>query len=136
MLEIPEGDAARVVGQLATEEVGEVYDAQFVGDHVFLLGERGLQLFDLASHRIVDSIDVERMSRLTPMGRHLVAVGDGRLQVVDMSAWTPRGDEAMPPGAQRILARKAGRVTELDTDHSPFFSANGELCDLLAAVGS
>lgn len=45
-------------------------------------------------------------------------------------------DEAMPPGAQRILARKAARVAELDTDHSPFFSANGELCDLLTAVGT
>ena len=99
VLEIPEDDAPKIVGQLATEEVGEVYDAQFVGDHVFLLGERGLQLFDLASHRIVDSIDVERMSRVTPMGRHLVAVGDGRLQVVDMSVWTQRADPDTPPAS-------------------------------------
>ena len=42
-------------------------------------------------------------------------------------------DAAMPPGAQRVLARKARRVAELDTDHSPFLSANNELCDLLSS---
>ncbi len=40
-------------------------------------------------------------------------------------------DEAMPAGAQRVLAKKAAEVAELDTDHSPFFSANEDLCDLL-----
>lgn len=40
-------------------------------------------------------------------------------------------DQAMPAGAQRELAKKAARVVELDTDHSPFFSANEALCDLL-----
>ncbi|TNF88564.1 MAG: alpha/beta fold hydrolase [Gammaproteobacteria bacterium] len=42
-------------------------------------------------------------------------------------------DEAMPPGAQRVLAKKATRVEELDTDHSPFFSANEALCELLVS---
>lgn len=41
-------------------------------------------------------------------------------------------DCAMPAGAQRVLAQKAARIAELDTDHSPFFSANQALCDLLA----
>jgi len=40
-------------------------------------------------------------------------------------------DQAMPPGAQRILAKKATQIAELDTDHSPFFSANEALCDLI-----
>lgn len=40
-------------------------------------------------------------------------------------------DAAMPPDAQRVLARKATNTAELDTDHSPFFSANNDLCDLL-----
>ena len=40
-------------------------------------------------------------------------------------------DEAMPPGMQRVLAGNATETAELDTDHSPFFSANSELCDLL-----
>ena len=43
-------------------------------------------------------------------------------------------DGAMPPAGQRALARKATRVTELDTDHSPFLSANEALCDLLESV--
>jgi pimeloyl-ACP methyl ester carboxylesterase len=40
-------------------------------------------------------------------------------------------DSAMPPGAQRVLAKKAAHIAEMDTDHSPFLSANEELCDLL-----
>ncbi len=40
-------------------------------------------------------------------------------------------DQAMPPEAQRVLAQKADTVVELDTDHSPFLSANEGLCDLL-----
>jgi pimeloyl-ACP methyl ester carboxylesterase len=40
-------------------------------------------------------------------------------------------DQAMPAGSQRALARKASAVAELDTDHSPFLSANGALCDVL-----
>ena len=45
-------------------------------------------------------------------------------------------DQAMPPGAQRILANKAARVAEIDTDHSPFLSATRALCDLLVAWDS
>ena len=45
-------------------------------------------------------------------------------------------DQAMPPEGQRFLAGKAARVTELDTDHSPFLSANGPLCDLLESAQS
>lgn len=41
------------------------------------------------------------------------------------------GDQAMPAGGQRVLARKAASIAELDTDHSPFLSANDALCDLL-----
>lgn len=40
-------------------------------------------------------------------------------------------DQAMPPAAQVILARKAQKVVELDTDHSPFYSANEALCEAL-----
>jgi len=40
-------------------------------------------------------------------------------------------DAAMPPDGQRSLAKKATRVRELESDHSPFFSANDALCDLL-----
>ena len=40
-------------------------------------------------------------------------------------------DRAMPPAAQAILARKARKVVELDSDHSPFLSANEALCEVL-----
>lgn len=40
-------------------------------------------------------------------------------------------DKAMPPEAQAILARKADKTIHLDTDHSPFYSANEALCAAL-----
>lgn len=42
-------------------------------------------------------------------------------------------DQAMPPGAQAVLAAKAASVIEMDTDHSPFLSANEALCEILTS---
>lgn len=64
-------------------EVGELTDAFAVGDRIFLLGARGLQLAGAANPRVVASADVEARSDLRPMGRHLVMVGERWLQVVD-----------------------------------------------------
>lgn len=42
-------------------------------------------------------------------------------------------DQAMPPMAQTVLAAKADRVIEMDTDHSPFLSDNEALCGILTS---
>lgn len=44
-------------------------------------------------------------------------------------------DEVVLPGAQRVMARHAGRTVELDCDHSPFFSMPSILVDhIIGAV--
>ena len=43
------------------------------------------------------------------------------------------GDRAIPLGAQRWMAARAGEVVEFPTDHSPFFSRPRELAALLVS---
>jgi hypothetical protein len=49
-----------------------------------------------ASGRIVDSVDVGARSALGTAGGHLVAIGDGRLDVVDVAPWIARSAAASP----------------------------------------
>jgi hypothetical protein len=73
----------RVVARLDRTETGEVRDAAVVAGRVFLLGPRGLQVTDPSGERVTESVDVAARHRLGAAGRHVVLVGDGRLQVVD-----------------------------------------------------
>ena len=43
-------------------------------------------------------------------------------------------DRAVSPDQQRVMAQRAQHVIELDTDHSPFYSALEETCDCLLAL--
>jgi len=73
----------RLRSRVDASEVGEVRDAILVGGRLFLLGARGLQIADPSGAHIVDSADVAARRRLGASGRHLVAVGETHLQVVD-----------------------------------------------------
>ena len=66
-----------------------VDDAIVANDRIFLIGERGLQFVEEGKYRVIDSADLEEMSRVAMMGRHLIASGDHQIQVVDLSAWNP-----------------------------------------------
>jgi pimeloyl-ACP methyl ester carboxylesterase len=43
-------------------------------------------------------------------------------------------DRAMSPDMQRAMAKKAGRVESIDTDHSPFVSRPEEFCRILLSI--
>ena len=73
----------RVVSRMDRSEVGEIRDATVVSGRIFVVGPRGLQVSDPTGERVLDSVDVEARDRLGASGRHLVLIGDGRLQVVD-----------------------------------------------------
>lgn len=45
-------------------------------------------------------------------------------------------DQIVSPVNQRQMARNAGAVTEMDSDHSPFLSYPGELADTLAGIAT
>jgi pimeloyl-ACP methyl ester carboxylesterase len=43
-------------------------------------------------------------------------------------------DQAVAPEMQRVMAKKAGRVESIDTDHSPFVSRPEEFGEILESV--
>lgn len=73
----------RLLSRIGGNESGRVRDAAVVGNRLFLLGPRGLQVVDAAGERVIDSVDVVARDRLDVAGRHLVMVGQRSLQVVD-----------------------------------------------------
>ncbi|UCE87404.1 MAG: hypothetical protein JSU66_06735 [Deltaproteobacteria bacterium] len=73
----------RIAGQLRAKHVGVVNDAVWIGGRMFLLGERGLQLLGPRGERVVDSADVRARMRVDATGRHLVAIEENHLQVID-----------------------------------------------------
>ena len=75
--------APRPISRINGKETGKILDASTIGDRLFLIGPRGLQLADPRGERIVDSVDVEARRRVEAAGRHLVIVGEKSLQVVD-----------------------------------------------------
>jgi len=68
-----------------------VHDAVRSGDRLFLLGERGLMVLDPEGRRVHESVDVQARSRADAMGRHVVTVGEDRLQVVDATPFRAEG---------------------------------------------
>jgi hypothetical protein len=79
--------APRVISRINGKDAGKILDASTIGDHLFLLGPRGLQVADPRGERIVDSVDVDARRRVEAAGRHLVMVGEKSLQVVDATAF-------------------------------------------------
>jgi hypothetical protein len=79
--------APKAIAKLSSREIGEVYDATRVRGRSFLVGQRGLQILDRSLTGIEETIDVGERNRVSVMGRHLVAVDDSTLQVVDATPW-------------------------------------------------
>jgi hypothetical protein len=72
-----------LVSRISGKDTGRILDASMIGDRVFLIGPRGLQVMDPSGQRVVDSVDVDARKRIEPQGRHLVILGEKSLQVVD-----------------------------------------------------
>ncbi|MCG8589011.1 MAG: hypothetical protein MJE66_06940, partial [Proteobacteria bacterium] len=87
----------RIAARVRTADAGLVEDAAVIAGRLFLLGTRGLQVVDLRSQRIVDSVDVRLRERMSVMGRHLVAAGKEGFQVVDATPFLPRRAAAASP---------------------------------------
>ncbi len=81
-------DKPKLISKLSTKKVGRVADAAAMGNRVFLVGDRGLQLLDPSGKRVVEAIDIEPREHVARMGRYLVATGEPGLQVVDSSPLT------------------------------------------------
>ena len=75
----------RLAARAELRDVGQVSDAADIGGRLLVLGERGLQILDEDGPRLVESLDVQARGRLSIWGRHAALVGDGQLQVVDLT---------------------------------------------------
>lgn len=81
---------ARVLARPRVNVVGAVNDAVVLGGSVFLIGDRGLQVFDPARGRVVDAVDVKGRAAIGGAGGHVIAIGGDELEVVDASPWIVR----------------------------------------------
>ena len=81
----------RILHQLYSSTLGPVSDAARVGSRVFLLGPRGLIVLAPGLNRVEEVLDVHPDRGLVAMGRHLVALNEDALQVVDTSPYAERG---------------------------------------------
>lgn len=73
----------RMIGRLRPDRVGRIADAGRAGGRIFLVGERGIQVLGSDLDRVVDVVDAVPAGSIAAFGRHLVAVGGSKLQVID-----------------------------------------------------
>ena len=90
------GAPARALVRPKAATLGRVTDVAVVGGSVFVIGERGLQVWDPQRGRVVDAIDVKGRAALDAAGGHVVAIGGDRLEVVDVTPWIARSAPASP----------------------------------------
>jgi len=83
VIDFSKPDAPKLVSKLSPDKVGRIADAAAIGQRVFLVGERGLQMLDPSGKRVVEAVDIEPREHVAGMGRFLVATGKAGLQVVD-----------------------------------------------------
>lgn len=78
----------KIVSRLSKKQIGRVEDLVAVAGRLFLLGDRGLQMLDAKTRRVVETVDVQPRQRAARMGRFIVTVGKLGLQVVDSAPLT------------------------------------------------
>ena len=111
-LDVSRPTQPRVVGRVEQASAGSLEDVATIGNRVFALGQRGLQVLDPREGRALESADVTARQRLAPLGRHLVLLGDEWLQVVDATPFlTGRGlrRRRLSPRRASRLARRCAR---------------------------
>jgi hypothetical protein len=88
------GAPARALLRPKAGTLGSVTDVTVVGGSVFVIGDRGLQVWDPQRGRIVDAVDVKGRAALDAAGGYVVAIGGDRLEVVDVTPWIARSAPA------------------------------------------
>jgi hypothetical protein len=87
----------RLLSRISAKDAGRIHDASMIGDQLFLIGSRGLQVADPSGQRVVDSVDVDARRRIESAGRHLVVIGDKSLQVVDATPFVASSPASAAP---------------------------------------
>lgn len=100
-LDVSQPSRPRVVGRVDQTRAGSLADVAALGNRVFTLGQRGLQVVDPREGRALQAADVAARWRVATLGRHLVLVGGEWLQVVDATPFLaqPPASAADPDGS-------------------------------------
>jgi hypothetical protein len=73
--------------RLAYRDLGSVHDVAADGWHLYLLGDRGLQIADVEGRWVSDFIQVEADHAVELAGRYAFLVGKRALEVVDLGPY-------------------------------------------------
>ncbi len=86
-IDLRDASKPKVTAKIHNQYVGNVLDATHVGHRIFLIGDHGLLVMDPNARTVTETVDLQPRARVATMGRHVVAVGDAKLQVMDATPW-------------------------------------------------
>lgn len=84
------------IAQHHTRKIGELRDAARIGEEIYLVGHRGLMVLDGSGSLVGQMVDLASRDRIDTMGRHLVTIGNDKLQVVDATPFRTDTGMAAP----------------------------------------
>jgi hypothetical protein len=99
-IDLRDSSKPRVTAKIHSHRIGRVLDATHVGQRIFLIGDHGLLVMDPAARTVTETVDLKPRNRVATMGRHVVAVGDAKMQVMDATPYLATG-VARPARSQR-----------------------------------
>jgi hypothetical protein len=77
----------QMVGRLEVDKIGHLVDLAPDGDRTYLLGDRGLQVANLAGRTISDAVQVRGSQAIARSGRYVYVAGDRTLEILDIGAY-------------------------------------------------
>lgn len=107
-LDVSQPSRPRVVGRVDQTRAGTLLDVAALGNRVFTLGQRGLQVVNPREGRALEAADVVARSRIATLGRHLVLVGGEWLQVVDATPFLEQPPAAAAATDGSVVAEPTG----------------------------
>jgi hypothetical protein len=85
--DLRDADRPVPIARLDAEKLGVLTDVAVDGEHLYLLGERGLQVTTQRGKRVTDAIQVAGDRGVASKGRYLIVAGGQRVDVVDVSPY-------------------------------------------------
>ena len=90
----------RMVGRLDAEKVGHLVDLVVDDNRTYLLGDRGLQVADLETRRVSDTVQVHGTQAIARRGRYVFVAGERTLEVLDVGPYQVKDVALASPAPQ------------------------------------
>ena len=89
-----------MVGPLDAEKVGHLVDLVADKERTYLLGDRGLQVADLAGRSVSDAVQVHGSQAIARRGRYVFVAGERTLEILDVGAYQMKDTSPASPAAR------------------------------------